>query len=444
MEILDKVREAGVIGAGGAGFPTHVKLKAEADFVLLNGAECEPLLRVDQQIMARHPREIIGGLLLAKEQVGAKKAIIGIKKKHPKVIKILEDAIEEMGLSNEISVGQLPDIYPAGDEQVLVYELTGRVVPEMGIPLEVGCVVVNSETALNIWESSKGIPVVDKYVTIAGDVPNPITVKVPVGTPLDELYKMAGITDIDQVAVIDGGPMMGPLIGNVHGYVTKKTKGLVILPKDHSLIGFKKREMRSAISLNKTACEGCSLCTDLCPRYLLGHSTSPHKMVRAMGYDVEMNEQLTVSQTCCQCNLCEYFSCPAGINPKMANVYFMNKLRQEGVRHQRKKDVFVARENRDYRLIPSKRLIARLNIDQFDKKAPLTEDVFKPEMVGISLKSHVGAAAKPIVEIGAALKRGELIALIPEGSLGANVHASIDGVVTEVGDDLIKIERQSV
>ena len=162
MDILDMVREAGVIGSGGAGFPTHVKLKAHAEYILLNGAECEPLLRVDQQIMAVHAEEIIRGLLLGKEITGAKEAIIGIKEKHHDVIQILEDKIREIGRQDDMRVGILPDVYPAGDEQVLVYELTGRVVPETGIPIMVGCVVMNSETALNVYHASLGKPVTEK------------------------------------------------------------------------------------------------------------------------------------------------------------------------------------------------------------------------------------------------------------------------------------------
>ena len=123
MSFLDQVRDAGIIGAGGAGFPTHVKLNAEAEYILLNGAECEPLLRVDQQIMAMYPEEIIRGFEMAGRQVKAQKAIIGIKGKHGDVIQILEDTIARLGVGDYVSVGILPDIYPAGDEQVLVYEL---------------------------------------------------------------------------------------------------------------------------------------------------------------------------------------------------------------------------------------------------------------------------------------------------------------------------------
>lgn len=442
MNILDMVKEAGVTGAGGAGFPTHVKLNAQAEFILLNGAECEPLLRADQQIMAVHAEEVIRGLALGKEVTGAKKAIIGIKGKHRDVIGILKDKIRGLGLENEIETGILPDVYPAGDEQVLVYELTGRVVPETGIPIMVGCVVMNSETALNVYHASQGKPVTEKYVTVAGDVPKPVTVKVPVGTRIRELLRLAGREDLTGYRVIDGGPMMGPLLADPDGYVTKKTKGLIVLPEDHNLIRKKSREMSAALRINRAACEQCSMCTDLCPRHLLGHSTVPHKMVRAIAYGVEADEKMTAALTCCQCNLCEYFSCPAGISPRMANVYYMGQLREKGIRHTPKTS-FTPSVMREYRMIPSRRLIARLNLTEYNGSAPLDE---KPagdfSVVGIALDSHVGAPAVPLVSVGSYVTAGQKIGEIKEGSLGAAVHASISGIVEAIENHTVIIRRQ--
>lgn len=441
MELVEKVKKAGIIGAGGAGFPTHAKLAAQAEYILLNGAECEPLLRVDQQLMEFYGKEIVGGLYLASKSVGAKEAIIGIKVKHRKVIEILRENIRELDLQGHVSVKPIADVYPAGDEQVLVYELTGRVVPETGIPIMVGCVVINSETALNIFHGAQDEAVTMKYVTVAGDVPKPITVKVPVGTPLKQLLEYAQIKDFDKYAVIDGGPMMGPLLDNLDGYVTRKTKGLIVLEATHPLIQKKKVTMKSTQMLNKTACEQCRLCTDMCPRYLLGHSTQPHKMVRAMGYDLIPDKEKTIALTCCSCNLCEYFSCPAGIKPKMANTYYSNLLRQKGIKHE-VKDKYEVRSNREYRLIPSKRLMARIGILKFEKPAPLIDGIaIAPEIVGISIKDFVGAPATPCVKVGDAVKEGQLIAETDENMLGTKVHSSINGVVEEVQDDKIIIRR---
>ncbi|MCR4672154.1 MAG: 4Fe-4S dicluster domain-containing protein [Lachnospiraceae bacterium] len=441
MNTLEMIKEAGVIGAGGAGFPTHVKLNAKADYLLLNGAECEPLLRVDQQLMARHPEEVLAGLAAAQEITGAGKVIIGIKESHPDVIRIMKDAIRAAGLADTFSVGTLPNVYPAGDEQVLVYELTGRIVPETSIPISVGCVVINAETAANVYRAVSGIPVTLKYVTVTGDVPNPVTLKVPVGTPLQLLFEYAGRTDLTGYEVINGGPMMGPLLTPQDKYVTKKTKGLIVLPGDHRLVMLKKRSMSSARKLNRSACEQCSICTDLCPRHLLGHSTAPHKMVRAMAYGMPASEKTATALTCCQCNLCEYYSCPAGIQPKMANVYYMGLDREAGIKKAPLPE-YRAVPQREMRMVPSARLIERLRLREYNVPAPLIEEkVVIPDYVGIGLHDHVGAPAVPAVREGDRVSRGQKIAEPPEGALGCPVCSSIDGTVEAIDGGNIIIRR---
>ena len=441
MNLLEQIKDSGIIGAGGAGFPTHAKLTSKADYILMNGAECEPLLRVDQQLMEIVPDEIIQGFAMAGRQVEAEKAIIGIKAKHGKVIEILNQRIQALGLADYVKVGPLPDVYPAGDEQVLVYELTGRVVPEAGIPINVGCVVINPETAMNIFRATQGLPVTKKYITIAGDIPKRMTVNVPVGTPVIDVLKLSGIEDFTDYAVIAGGPMMGPLKADVGGFVTKKDKGFIILKKDHFLIRKKGTKMEQAQRVNKAACAQCRMCTDLCPRYLLGHDTQPHKMMRAMSYSLNDPEGKKISLLCSQCGLCEYFSCPAGLHPKMANLHFKTLLAQEKIRYVAEKTEYNPRSAREWRLVPSKRLIARLGLKDFDRPAPMTDAGLVPQVVRIATSQHVGAPATPIVKAGERVQIGKLIGVIPENSLGAAIHASITGTVTEVTPEYVEIRR---
>lgn len=441
MNLLDKLKDAGIIGAGGAGFPTHAKLASKADYILLNGAECEPLLRVDQQLMAMFPDEIIKGFEAAGRLVGAEQALIGIKGKHKEVISLLRERIEALQVGDFVQVKELLDVYPAGDEQVLVYELTGRVVPEAGIPIQVGCVVVNSETALNIYNASHGNPVTEKYITIAGDIPNRMTVKVPVGTPVIDVLRLSGIENFEEYSVIDGGPMMGPVMNDLNGYVTKKNKGFVILKKQHSLIRRKSVKPDQARRINRASCEQCRMCTDLCPRYLIGHNMQPHKMMRTLSYSLNDTEEQKISYLCCQCNLCELFACPAGLYPKAANMMIKQKLMEQNIRYQPSQKEYAARNSREYRLLPSKRLIARLGLRDFDKPAPMTDISLKPDTIRIALCQHVGAPAVPAVAVGEHVQAGQLIGRIPEGSLGAAVHASISGTVTECDNGFIAIRR---
>jgi Na+-translocating ferredoxin:NAD+ oxidoreductase RnfC subunit len=440
LSLLEMVKEAGVVGAGGAGFPTHVKLASKAEFILLNGAECEPLLRVDQQLMEMFPYEIIKGVIDAGNIVGANKALIGIKRKHKEVVLILKKQIDALRVGDFVEVIELGDFYPAGDEQVLVYELTGRIVPEAGIPIQVGCIVINSETALNVYRASRKEPVTEKYVTVAGDIPRSLTVRVPVGTPIKDVLKLSGLADFKDYAVIDGGPMMGPVLSSLDEYVTKKTKGLIILKKQHYLIRRKSVSMEQAKRVNRS-CEQCRMCTDMCPRYLLGHNMQPHRMVRAQNYHLINVEEQKIAYLCSQCNLCELFSCPIGLYPKSANMYFKQKLIEQNIRYNSVQTEFNPRKNREYRLVPSKRLIARLGLNDFDKPAPMTEVTILPEVVHIAKSQHVGAPAVPVVSIGDYVRVGQMIGKIPENSLGAAIHASISGTVVEIGNFFIAIRR---
>ncbi len=442
MNLLEQIKEAGIIGAGGAGFPTHAKLNTKAEYLLMNAAECEPLLRVDQQLMVKYSDEILQGFAAAKQQVQAEKAIIGIKGKHADVIDHLRQRISALGMDGVIEIGILPDVYPAGDEQVLVYQLTGRVVPETAIPIAVGCVVINSETTLNIYKAMQGIPVTEKYITLAGDIPNRITVKVPVGSPILDVLKLSGIEDFRDYSIIDGGPMMGPMLADINGFITKKNKGFIILKKNHGLVQRKSVTMEQARRVNKATCEQCRMCTDMCPRYLLGHNIQPHKTMRIMNYGIEDMEGMKAAQLCCQCNMCELFACPAGLHPRMANLYYKNKLGAEKIKYTPTKTEFEPRAARSYRLVPSKRLIARLGLKDYDQPAPLTEEpLVNPEVIRIVMRMHVGAPAQPIVTVGQAVQAGQMIAKIPDGALGTAMHTSITGTVSEVTGDYIEIRR---
>ncbi len=440
MDLLNVIKAAGIIGAGGAGFPTHAKLTSKAEYILLNGAECEPLLRVDQQLLEQFPDRIIKGLDAAGKTIEARKAVIGIKGKHKAAIAVLRQRIAALGLSGYVEIMELRDFYPAGDEQVLVHELTQRIVPEAAIPLKVGCVVINAETALNISCAMEGSPVTETYLTIAGDIPCPVTVKVPVGTAIREVIRQCGVTNIEDYAVIDGGPMMGPVMKDIDGYVTKKSKGYILLKKEHFLIRKKSVGVEQARVIGRTACEQCRMCTDLCPRYLLGHNIQPHKVMRALSYNLEDLKEQQIAQLCCECNACELFSCPANLHPKSVNILYKKKLAEKGLKYQPSQLEPVTRSAREYRLIPSKRLIAKIGLTAFDRPAPLTQIVFQPPQVRIALSQHIGAPAIAVVTVGEQVKAGQVIGKIPDGSLGAAVHSSFDGTVVEQSGNSIVIK----
>ena len=190
MELNKLVCDAGILGAGGAGFPTHVKINCKAEIVLANGAECEPLLRVDQQVMQVYAAEVVRGIQAVKEFTGAKRAVICLKEHYADAVRALQKATKD----TDVELHLLDAYYPAGDEQQIVYEVTGKVVPTGGLPLDVGAVVCNVSTLVNIAAALDGKKVVDKHVTVGGAVKNPVTLRVPVGTMLSELLAAAGGT----------------------------------------------------------------------------------------------------------------------------------------------------------------------------------------------------------------------------------------------------------
>ncbi|MDR1135588.1 MAG: 4Fe-4S dicluster domain-containing protein [Clostridiales Family XIII bacterium] len=444
MTEMDAIRNAGVIGAGGAGFPTYAKLKARAEYVLLNGAECEPLLRVDQQIMEFRADDVVSGTAAALRVTGAKKAIIGIKGKHAAAIDALRRAINKDGLAEQVEVRVIRDVYPAGDEQILVYDLTGRVVPETGLPIQVGCVVLNSETAMNIHSALTGGCVTEKYLTVSGDVPKPVTLKVPVGIRIRDVLGAAGLTDTNGIFVIDGGPMMGNLLPDVDEFVTKKSKGYIVLKAEHPLVRKKLIDVPQAVRIGKSACEQCRMCTDLCPRYLLGHDMQPHKLMRALAYYTDDFTGQRTSYLCSQCGLCQFFSCPAGLYPRSASLYYRELLTREGMRYEPKDKVYGERAFRRHRLVSTKRLVRRLGLYEFDLPAPLQEGMLQADYVRIYMSQHVGAPARPTVSPGETVRVGQMVGSVGAESLGVPVHASISGIVEEANEQYVSISKNAI
>ncbi len=432
-EIIERVRDAGVVGAGGAGFPTHVKLEARVEYVIANGAECEPLLRIDQQLMATQADKVIKGLELVMEATGAQKGYIALKEKYKPAIETLQARIQDPG--SRIQLFILGDFYPAGDEQILVYEVLKRIVPEGGIPLQVGVVVDNVGTLINIAEAREGRPVTHRYLTISGAVGRPKSVKVPIGMSVGEVIRLAE-PEIENFSILDGGPMMGKLIGDLDSPVMKTTTGLIVLPKDHQVIMNKTLEMRKILR-RTMLCMQCTDCTELCPRYLIGHSLKPHKIMRHVGYEMrkELND-ITAAFLCSECGLCNLYACPFGLSPLRVNQEIKKELTEAKVKNPHKEAPEEAHPMREYRRVPTARVISRIGVEEYDLAAPLEKREYRTNLVRIPLLQHVGVRSVPTVKLNEKVKVGDLIAEIPKGALGARIHASIEGKITDISDSI--------
>jgi len=437
----DTVRSAGVVGAGGAGFPTYVKLSAKADTVIINAAECEPLLHKDKEVLKAHADAVLAGLAAAMRLVGAGRGVIGIKEKYGDVIAALRPR-----LAANMTIAPLQDAYPAGDEFILVYDVLGRVVPPGGIPLNVNTVVMNVETAMNVADSPAR-PVTDKFLSVAGAVAEPVTLRVPVGVSLAECVAAAGGPRVSDANYLVGGVMMGYLEDNHNALVDKTTGGVIVLPSDHVIVRRRRQNWQAIQRIGRSACDQCVFCTELCPRYLLGHPIEPHRAMRSLGFTLigEMNVQGTAF--CCECNLCSLYSCPEDLDPK--NVCATNKRRlAEAKSHWENPPFNPARPTIHLanRKAPMKRLMAKLGLSGFNNVGPLRPERLAAAKVGIKLKQHIGAPCEPTVKAGQAVKTGEEVGRPPttngKPALGAPVHASIDGVVTAISDGTVWIEKR--
>lgn len=431
------VERAGIVGAGGAGFPTHVKLNAKADTVIINGAECEPLLRVDQQLMAQQADRLLQALNMIVEQVGAEEGVVALKEHYHAAVAALQ---QELPRYPKLRVHQMGAFYPAGDEQVIVYEVTGRVVPEGGIPLNVGVVVTNVETALNVLEATEGRPVTEKYVTLTGAVRTPKTVKVPLGITVAEALALAGGPTVAEYRIVNGGPMMGQLVAP-ESAITKTTKGLIVVPAGHPLLNSLERPLGVSTRQAATACMQCSLCSEVCPRGLLGHRIQPHKLMRLAAYGSMCDPAQTPMNAylCCGCRLCEY-ACVMGLQPWKLNSNLKGILGKQGIRNSLNNKPEHAAPFREFKRYPVHKLIHQLGLDSYDVDAPMDGNTPVFGKVTLPLRQNVGAPAEPVVSVGDQVQKGDLIARIPEGKLGANLHASISGKVAAVDGGSITIQ----
>ena len=432
------MQQNGIVGAGGAGFPTYAKLDERAETIILNCAECEPLLRLHRQLLEKHAREIVETFHMIGQTVGAKDIIIGIKKAYKKTIEALNECI---GDYEGVRLGLLDEVYPAGDEVVLIYEVTGKVVRPGGLPIESGVAVFNVETVYNVYRAIKhNTPVVDKLVSVVAEVNNPITVRVPIGCTIEEVVAMAGGVTTPNAVYFIGGPMMGN-IGTGAQAVTKTTNAVLVLPENHLII--QKKKSKASIDLKRAAasCCQCTMCTDLCPRHLLGHPIEPHKFMQAATCkDMQKTEIFINTMFCCSCGLCELYSCMQSLSPRSLMAEYKVGLRANGIKPPQGVEAKAVGPEREYRKVPMERLMARLDLTKYDREAPLDDDVVDMKRVKIMLSQHIGAPASAVVKSGDKVEMGQVIAE-PGKGLSVAIHASISGTVTEVNDKYVIIEK---
>ena len=299
QEILKIIQNAGVVGMGGAGFPTHVKLSPKEpdkiEYILVNGAECEPYLTSDYRRLLEEPEKVIGGLKIMLQLFDNAKGYICIEDNKPDCIEKLSKLVEN---EPKIEVKALKTKYPQGAERMLIYATTGRTINSSLLPADAGCVVDNVDTVVAIYKAVVlGMPLMSRIVTITGDaVVEPKNFSVPVGTNFQELLDAAGGLKGPVEKIISGGPMMGFAMFDVNVPVTKTTSALLCLTTDE------------VAHSETTACINCGKCVSACPEHLL-----PTKLAKFAAKKDEANFLKYNGLECCECGCCS-FVCPAKRN----------------------------------------------------------------------------------------------------------------------------------
>ena len=429
------VFEAGIIGAGGAGFPTHIKLDKGMDYLIINGAECEPLIYTDYEIMMHFSQELVTIIRDMLKILGLKKAVWGIKSKHTALIAALE---EMTSLDDQIEICSLPNIYPAGDELTLIYKCSGIIIPKGKLPNYKKAIALNVETLYNIYQGVYcSQPVTDKYVTVAGAVEVPKVFKAAIGTPFKELLKHVKLT-LAEYDVLLGGPMMGSFVSS-DIKITKTTKALIILPKNTVLHNKKGAVTLSHIKRAMSSCSQCRMCTDLCPRNRLGHEVEPHKLMNAFANGlVNHSDKLYTALGCCGCNTCSYYACHHDLNPAELMMMVKRELMKQGFKPEGKEATYPSHNVTAE--IPSKRLVDKLGLRKYDKHARLEEAKITSSTLYIPIAAHIGKPAVPIVQAGQRVEVHQKIAAGASEGISANIHSGISGTVKKITETEVIIE----
>ena len=297
--IIEKIKAAGIVGMGGATFPTHVKLSIpdgkKAEVLIINGVECEPDLTSDYRTMLERGEELVAGTRILMRAIGVTTAVIGVEANKPDAIKHLQGII---GNATDVKVQMLKTQYPQGGEKQLIAAVTGREVPAPpALPIDVGAVVCNASTAVAVYEAvQKNKPLIERVVTVTGAaVPQPKNLLTRFGTPVEALIAKCGGLAEGDVKVINGGPMMGRALSNTAMPVMKGCSGITIMVGDAAKRGV------------ESACIKCAKCVEACPMGLEPYLLS--KQARKKAWDAMEANDIT---SCIECGCCQ-FTCPANI-----------------------------------------------------------------------------------------------------------------------------------
>lgn len=432
-QLLEAVAEAGVAGAGGAGFPTARKLdcRGRVDTLIINGAECEPLLHSDFHCLLHTGDRVLEGAQAIRAALGIGFLAVAVKRKRSARLAGFARAVESLPGARVL---WLEDVYPSGDEHVLAFLATGRVPPQGGIPLSVGVLVHNVQTVAHVRDALRGIPVTHRFCTVGGCVARPFVAEVPVGTPAEDLIDAAGGCTVPDPRFLEGGVMMGKL-REFPFSVSKTTSGVLVLPAGHPAVAEQDTRLGREADVSASVCDQCFACTETCPRHLLGHDIQPHLIMRrARAVLRDGAEPPETARFCCECGVCSLVACPLRITPRRL-IAAIRKGLKKGV------PVWPQAQGGAHpdflrKATPVGALKMRLALTKLDVEPAFLGPFPDPPRLDIPLRGFGGSAATPAVRSGQTVWKGECVARGP----GGNVHSPMRGVA-EFGDDRVCVHR---
>ncbi len=420
MDIVANAREAGVTVAGGE--PLHPLLERPVQTVLAGCVESEPLSAAARALVATHPAAVLEGLTLAMKATRARFGVFAVPSDEPGLHAALEAVARDFA---HLRIEKVLPFHPLGTPRVLARELLGVTVPADTSLGAAGVLVLDVQALYHLAGACDGRPVTHRFVTVAGEVEKPATMRVPIGTPLGDLVRLCGgVTGGVDAAIVVGGVLAGRLAG-FEDTVGRDDSAVSVLPAAHPAVERVGQRTDSMVARARSVCGGCRLCTESCPQHLAGHAIQPHLLMRAMAHGLSTIDDVVLGAgSCTGCLVCRV-ACPAGLAPGRVYATVRAHLLEKGLEQVPVGPLVPAHEAERERRMTRRRLAERLGVVRYDGVLPVDDNYHVVPRVQLGADFGV-----PRVTIGERVEMGRLLVDAAEG--GLPVHAPIPGVVSRV------------
>ncbi len=418
--LREKLQEKGVVGLGGGGFPSFLKLRENLHTFIINGAECEPLLKSDFFYIKNNLPKIISTAKLFRKHLKIKRIVFAIKKKNLKIID------SELLGKNKIEIFPLKDSYPVGDERIIIKLLDNKLIPHEKYPGDYGYIVHNVETCGAIFDAVEGdIPLTKRYITICGEVKNSFVAEVKIGTPIKKLIETAGGYTCEDPVILESGVMMGKIVSE-DDFIKKQTSALIVLPMDNRAVLERLRDISHTVKKSFESCCSCEMCTMLCSRKNIGYYLRPDRILKGnlKFYDTSIFN-------CSGCGICSLYACPFDLSPRKI-IDFLKKKSKGAVERNFPENAFGG-ENL---LIPSENLKKKLNITKYETQI----EFMKINDFSTKYEVYLPPGTRWLYEKGKKVKEGDKLNEIVE-KYGNLIHSPISGTISLVDGNKLKIKR---